>query len=158
MNKKQTEIEIDRFENKILKLPSGCWLWLGAIQGKYYKNVNGGYGAFRHHKIVTPAHRVSYEMYVGKIPEGLHIDHLCRITSCVNPNHLEAVTPQENYRRGEAYKGTFHKNKTHCPNGHEYSEENTVMLVARKGANRHRGCKVCRAEIYRKYNEKRRRI
>ena len=68
-----------------------CWIW-GGIRGPLYRNVrlNGRY------RLV---HRASYEQFVGPIPEGAHIDHLCRETRCIRPDHLEAVTPRENQRR-----------------------------------------------------------
>ncbi|MCE5309611.1 MAG: HNH endonuclease [Acidobacteriales bacterium] len=84
----------------------------------------------------TQAHRVAYEVFRGPIPEGLHIDHLCRVTCCVNPDHLEPVTPAENNRRaGSAV--------THCSRGHEYTPENTYF---RKGSDRrgNRDCLECR--------------
>lgn len=137
----------ERFFNKVLKLPSGCWIWMGAIQGKYYKNENGGYGSFRYNKKVTPAHIASCHIHDKEIPKGMHVDHLCRTTLCVNPDHLEPVTPLENYKRGEAYKGTFHKNKTHCPSGHEYTEKNTMMVRRNKKSNYYRSCKECRKII-----------
>ncbi len=75
--------------DKIMPEPnSGCWFWLGAL--------SRGYGSLKNAR----AHRVAYEMTIGPIPEGLVIDHLCRVTSCVNPDHLEAVTQAENVRRG----------------------------------------------------------
>ncbi len=86
---------------------SGCWLWTGGITPRGY-----GYGKSKH------AHRYSYEAFVGPIPDGLEIDHLCRVTSCVNPDHLEPVTQRENQRRRWA-------TVTHCKWGHEFSPENT---------------------------------
>lgn len=85
---------------------SGCWLWAGADNG-------GGYGKFRG----KYAHRVSYEMRNGAIPEGLHLDHLCRVPCCVNPDHLEPVTNQENARRGEA---GFHMRDGGAPVGENH--------------------------------------
>lgn len=72
---------------------SGCWLWKGA-------KSKGGYGYLRVMGTPTQAHRVFYERHKGAIPEGLHIDHLCRVRGCVNPDHLEPVTLAENGRRG----------------------------------------------------------
>jgi hypothetical protein len=70
----------------------GCWLWVGSID-------RGGYGHFRHEGRLTKAHRVAYLTWVGPIPDGLELDHLCNIRHCINPAHLEAVTHKENMRR-----------------------------------------------------------
>src|SRR6202030_118623 len=79
----------DKFDRHWIPEPnSGCWLWLGACN-------EFGYGKFGKVK----AHRFSYEREKGPIPDGLEIDHLCRNKSCVNPDHLEAVTHGENRRR-----------------------------------------------------------
>ncbi len=77
---------------------AGCWIWIGAKRG--------GYGRFKvaGQKSVT-AHRASYELHVGPIPEGMQLDHLCRNPACVNPSHLEPVSAAENVRRGDAGKG-----------------------------------------------------
>lgn len=74
-----------------------CWIWRGSI--------SGGYGMVGWYNKVRGAHRVAYEMLVGPIPEGLHLDHLCRVTACVNPAHLEPVTRGENVHRGNVAKG-----------------------------------------------------
>lgn len=83
------------------------------------------------------AHRAIYEALVGKIPDGLVLDHLCRITRCINPEHLEPVTVAENNLRGV---GTFAQNarKIHCPNGHFYSGDN--LMIRKDGA---RVCREC---------------
>lgn len=81
-----------RFFSKIVDT-SGCWLWGGG------KNPEG-YGRFFMDGRHIGPHRYSYELFQGKIPEGYYLDHLCRVPSCVHPNHLEPVTNRENQRRG----------------------------------------------------------
>jgi len=118
---------IDRFLEHIAPGPNGCIEWTGGLNGV-------GYGQFYVGKKVpgtsSPgdtgkgyAHRWSYEHYVGPIPAGLHIDHLCRNTKCVNPKHLEPVTIRENLLRGIG-PSSLHAKKTHCPQGHEYAGDN----------------------------------
>lgn len=82
----------DRFWTDV-ETSEGCWIWLGAPTA-------GGYGSFHLEGRQYYAHRVSYVLNVGDIPDGLHLDHLCRNKRCVNPAHLEPVTFQENIRRG----------------------------------------------------------
>lgn len=72
--------------------PSGCWLWLGALN-------TGGWGQVKRQGFENYVHRIAYTELVGPIPEGLEIDHLCHVRNCVNPDHLEAVTQLENLRR-----------------------------------------------------------
>jgi len=76
---------------------SACWIWQGTLNAD-------GYGEFSVSSKRKLAHRVIYERHRGAIPEGLDIDHLCKVHSCVNPDHLEAVTNKENIRRGEKTK------------------------------------------------------
>ena len=82
------------------------------------------------------AHRVSYKIFVGEIPKGKELDHLCRNPACVNPRHMEAVSHRENLRRSPSGAPAFHRSKTHCPQGHPYDKENTVV---------YRGMRYCRA-------------
>lgn len=107
---------LERFWSKVEKTDY-CWEWKAAKTPK-------GYGQFNIDKVVLRAHRVAYELVVGPIPDGLTIDHLCRNPSCVNPDHLEPVTNRENTLRGSNFIAQ-HAKKTHCPHGHEYTEENT---------------------------------
>ena len=117
----------ERFWEKVNKTDS-CWIWTGAVNHK-------GYGFFKSPS--TPvAHRYSYEITFGKIPDGYQIDHLCKVRNCVRPDHLEAVTPKENNSRSGCWD--INKNKTHCPRGHEYTDDNTY--VQKKGS---RVCKEC---------------
>lgn len=90
----------ERFWAKVDKDgPNGCWLYLGALQGK-------GYGLISVVAKDVKAHRFAYESVVGPIPDGLSLDHLCRNPQCVNPAHLEPVTHLENVRRGDVLKLT----------------------------------------------------
>lgn len=94
-------------------------------------------------------HRLTYETFIGKIPDGLVIDHLCKERSCCNFNHLEVVTLAENTRKGDAW--LFNKSKTHCPQNHQYSEDNTYY---RKDGKRH--CKTCRRIRQREFMQNKR--
>jgi hypothetical protein len=108
---------------------SGCRLWLGPWDGLY--------GTIGQKK----AHRVAYEHIKGPIPEGLVLDHLCRVTICINPNHLEPVTDLINIRRGLG-----NVSKTHCPKGHPYSGANLIILRRKDGHMSGRACRTCREE------------
>lgn len=121
---------LERFEEKYLPEPNtGCWLWHGARQ-------TAGYGRFVIKYVGHMAHRVSYELYKGPIPEGLHLDHLCRVPECVNPEHLEPVTQAENNRRGNGYAGR-NLRKTSCKRGHEFTADN---IIPKRGG---RECRTC---------------
>lgn len=115
----------ERFEAKIERITeSGCWIWTSTN--------NNGYGQIWVNRRYHPAHRVAYEMYVGPIPDGMQIDHLCRVPACCNPYHLEPVTPRENTLRS-MNPAAKNAKKTHCPYGHPYD-------VFRRGW---RECKEC---------------
>lgn len=96
------------------------------------------------------AHRVVYEQVVGPIPDGLVLDHLCRVRCCCNPDHLEPVTHIENIMRG-AGTGAANAVKTHCKNGHEFTVENTYERPT--GG---RACRTCTNNNQRKYTERKR--
>ena len=127
---------LERFFDKIEEVESGCWLWTASL-------THGGYGRFRVGEKTVVAHKVSYLWFFGDIPEGLELDHLCMTTDCVNPDHVEPVTHQENLERGDSF--LWQTWITHCPQGHEYREENIV----REGNKRQcRECKKVRARVY----------
>ena len=135
----------DRILDQIVPEPnSGCWLWMGAVSFGYARVEWGGKN--------KRAHRVIYELCGGEIPLGFEIDHKCGVRCCVNPDHLDAVTKQENIRRlwaagrGTNVLGRIAAAKKRlarltCSNGHHYITENT--RYDRKGA---RVCKQCKRD------------
>ncbi|MFG3349552.1 HNH endonuclease signature motif containing protein [Streptomyces sp. NPDC048018] len=120
---------------------SDCWLWTGFLD-RY------GYGHISVNNHREKVHRAAYTALVGPIPDGLVIDHTCRVRHCVNPAHLEPVTQAENTRRGVAHNST----KTRCPQGHPYDEVNTYVAAGR------RGCRSCRREASRRYEAAQREV
>jgi hypothetical protein len=126
------------FLSKICKSTNGCWEWAGAIDsngyGEFYRNKN--LREFSSRK----AHRAVYELFNGKIPKNMTLDHLCRNRKCVNPDHLEVVTIGENVLRGEGLTA-INKRKTHCIRGHEFDSKNTEIRP-----NGGRRCLTCRRE------------
>lgn len=114
------EVWLGKFGEWFVPIPeTGCWAWMGSV-------VKGGYGKVCNLGRVLMAHRVSYTLIRGPIPEGLTLDHLCRTPSCVNPDHLEAVTIRVNTMRSNAIS-RINADKTHCIRGHEFTPENTHL-------------------------------
>lgn len=134
---------VDRIMAKVTRDVNGCWIFTGTLD-------KDGYG-----RIVVPgmgtrlSHRLMYEAKVGPIPKGLEIDHLCRIRSCVKPEHLEAVTRRENSLRSESF-AAINARKTHCIHGHEFTPENTYVKP-----NGHRQCRRCNSEQMARYYNRR---
>lgn len=121
----------ERLMSRVHFAPSGCWEWTGARMPSGYGRI--GWGSLTDGTRETAlAHRVSYTILRGPIPDGLQIDHLCRNRSCVRPDHLEPVTSATNNRRARAVA-------TECPQGHPYAGEN--LYVDPRG---NRQCKACR--------------
>ena len=127
----------ERFFAKVVAGPNCCWIWAGALD-------SGGYGQFRVGPKTVRSHRWSYEYAHGSIPDGMELDHICRVRRCVNPAHLEPVTKGENQRRG-----WVHRKKDVCRNGHARTEKNT-----RINPDGSRGCRPCGRETQRRYVER----
>lgn len=140
---------MERFWNKVDKNgPGGCWLWTASLDGR-------GYGQFALDRIEgkkrnVRAHRFSYEQIVGPVPQGFELDHLCRVRHCVRPDHLDAVPHIVNVHRGAGTGAALwdgsppagalaNAAKTHCPQGHPYSIENTYL----SNGGRFRKCRTC---------------
>ena len=128
---------LDRFWQRVDASggPAACWPWRGWVN-------DHGYGIVattrRPRAVHIRAHRIAYELtHRVPIPEGLTIDHLCRVRHCVNPAHLDVVTKGVNVRRGET-TAARHAETMVCPYGHAYDTENTVWK-----ADGSRGCRVC---------------
>lgn len=115
---------------------NGCWLWPGANDGKGYGRVRDADGS------VVYVHRAMWASVHGPIPAGHHVDHLCRVHNCCNPDHLEAVTPSVNNKRKP--------HRTHCKWGHEFARHARVRASGRYD------CRVCAAEGQRRLRARRR--
>lgn len=119
-----------------------CWLWTGYL--------HRGYGQFHADQTTYRAHRFAYEEIVGPIPDGLEIDHLCRVRSCCNPSHLEPVTHRVNVLRSESFAAKYAA-QTHCRRGHEFTPENTYVSPKNQ-----RECRTCHREDERAFRAARR--
>lgn len=117
---------------------NGCWIWTGS-------KLKTGYGTLGINKMNVLAHRLSYELNVGPIPEGMTIDHKCRNRSCVNPDHLEPVTMYENVMRGNS-PSSINARRTHCKNGHPFDDSNTYLRPGKIPGEKKRLCRTCNLE------------
>lgn len=119
----------ERFFARVAQIPNGCWLWTGGKSGV-------GYGQFWFDGRLRPAHRWSYERFVGPVPENLTVHHTCEVKACVNPEHLQPLTQRDNVMASD---GPARRNslKTHCSAGH--------LLVPPNMYKNKYGWRVCRA-------------
>ena len=125
--------------------PGGCWIWEGGQKGP----ADHPYGAVKYKRRSWLAHRLAYEMLVGPIPDGMPLDHLCRVRLCFNPKHLEPVTTRTNLLRGLTLPAE-NASKTHCKHGHPLSGDN-LYVYTRDGISA-RACKTCRQNVCREYD------
>lgn len=129
-----------RFTTRYVVDANGCWSWTGTT-------IKAGYSQISYQGRKFYGHRLSYEHFIGPIPDGLVIDHLCRNTRCVNPEHLEPVTTRENILRGDTIPGRYAA-RTHCKYGHELPTERKAWGERR--------CAICHARRAREYHARKR--
>lgn len=123
----------DRFNRFVEKIENGCWEWRGS-------RLPSGYGRFSFDGAsMGLAHRFSYSIFCGPLVDGMQIDHLCRNTGCVNPKHLEQVTPVENILRSIPFRRTYSSDA--CKNGHPWTERSRYLKKSGK-----LNCRTCRNE------------
>jgi hypothetical protein len=138
--------QISRFWSKVVvpDQQSLCWNWASTLTSTGYGRASIGTG-----KREYRAHRIAYELLVGPIPDGHHIDHLCRNRRCVNPAHMQPVAPRVNVLRGVGITAQ-NAAKTHCKRGHEFTVANTCV------SNGQRICRTCKREAMRAIRTQRR--
>lgn len=127
---KVTPSDVKRFSSKVL-IGDGCWEWVAACD-------SGGYGVFHLDKRTLCAHRISYEIFVGEIPEKHELHHTCNNRKCVRPDHLRALLPADH----PDTMPDLNRRKTHCKRGHPLVESNIYR------SNGKRGCRTCSKERY----------
>lgn len=138
---------VERLLSKTRLSDDECWLWTGATTGRT------GYGSTRLDGVRMTAHRAVWTLLVGPIPEGMELDHLCRIRLCVNPEHLEPVIQRTNWERGDAPSAKAARSGL-CKRGHPLEGDNLVPWQWE-----HRGrrqCKTCSDASKRAYKRRKR--
>lgn len=132
-----TATPAERILLHVVENSDGCWIWQCHIS-------NSGYGRITLGGKSLYSHRVSYEAFVGLIPSGKEIDHLCRNRACCNPAHLEPVTSQVNVRRGHS-PGAIALRRSECDRGHSFADHGVIRAGRRV-------CRICRIAYKRVYN------
>ena len=138
---------VERLLSKTQQSDDGCWVWTGATTGRT------NYGQTRLEGVKMTAHRAMWTVLVGPIGSGVELDHLCRNRLCVNPDHLEPVTPRTNWERGEAPSSVAQRTNT-CKRGHPLSGDNLVPWQLENRGRRQ--CKACQRENQRRWKERNR--
>lgn len=141
-NRNLTEAEWGRFQSKVDVAPSGCWLWNGPLD-------KDGYGTFYLRRRGRRAHRVGWFLLNGPIPEQMVVNHVCKQRSCVNPQHLQIVTPRENSLRDSQSPAAVNARKTHCPKGHPYDR-----VHGSGGGKKQRVCSECQRDKQRRLRQR----
>lgn len=124
-----------RLEAKMMRAPSGCWIWIASRRPDGYGQIwtPSSAGPRR----LLSAHRAVYEAWVGAIPTALDLDHLCRVRRCVNPIHLQPVTRRTNILRGQG-RAAANARRARCLRGHPLPPPSPAV--------RKRSCATCRAD------------
>lgn len=142
-----------------VEVTGSCWLWLG-------RRDRDGYGYGPGCRGFSRAHRASYSYLVGPIPEGMQLDHLCRVKHCVNPDHLEPVTVQENNARRKKYNIKADPNRAKitpdlqrqldglCRKGHVLAEVGVLKSLRSNGSVRQQ-CRACQHDVQERYRRNR---
>ena len=127
----------ERIRNKLIKDPSGCWIWMGGI--------SRGYGAIKIKGKNKKVHRVMWELTNGSIPKGIFVLHKCDITECANPDHLFLGTHTDNMKdmiqKGRRSGVVWNRGITHCKHGHHFDKKNTRYYMWNE--KQHRSCRIC---------------
>lgn len=148
MSPRKASLTCETIERNTIPEPNcGCWLWTGELNSAGYGRISRGnrHTGTRERLL---AHRVSYELANGPAPEGMDLDHKCRVRMCVNPAHLEPVTRSENNRRGDLMKRKGIRKTGFCTKGHPLSPDAFSLVNGRL-----KQCPVCGRERQREYRK-----